>query len=48
MPTVTLNEKVNPSEAASGGVELASGIARRWTAGTAMDDAAAHKTENST
>src|SRR6516225_2124497 len=34
MPTVTLYENVSPSEAASGSVGLASGIARRWIAGT--------------
>ena len=45
---VTLKEKVRPSEAASGSVGLASGIASRWTAGTAMYDAAPQRTENRT
>ena len=45
---VTLYEKVRPSEAASGSVGLASGIARRCTAGTAMYDAAPQSTANRT
>jgi hypothetical protein len=42
---VTLYENVKPNEAASGRVGLASGIGRRWTAGTAMYDAAAEYRE---
>src|SRR3954470_6800503 len=48
MPTVTLYENVRPSEAARGSVGLASGMASRWTAGTAMYEAAPHRTEKST
>jgi len=48
IPIVTLDEKARPKEAASGSVGLASGIAIRCTAGTAMYDAAAQRTENRT
>ena len=48
MPIVTLYENVKPSEAASGKVGLASGMAIRCTAGTAIYDAAPHNTANST
>ena len=37
---------INPNDAAKGKVGLASGIARRCTAGTAMYDAAAQRTAN--
>src|SRR5262249_35400480 len=46
MPIVTLYEKRRPSDAASGKGGVASGIASRWTAGTAMYDAAAQSTAN--
>src|ERR1700737_204888 len=48
MPNVTLYEKVKPRDAASGSVGLASGIAIRWTAGTAIYDAAPQRTINRT
>ena len=46
MPIVTLYENVKPSDAANGSVGLASGMASRCTAGTAMYEAAAHSTAN--
>ena len=44
IPMVTLNKKVRPSGAARGGVGIASGIASRWSAGTAIYDAATRRT----
>jgi hypothetical protein len=36
IPIVTLYENVKPNDAANGSVGLASGIASRWSAGTAI------------
>jgi hypothetical protein len=48
MPIVTLYEKVRPKDAARGRVGLASGIASRWIAGTAMYGADPHRTAKRT
>lgn len=48
MPSVTLYEKVSPSDEAKGRVGLASGIASLWMAGTAIYEAAAQSTAKRT